>query len=129
MIEVVFIIGLTLLAVFLLPWMMKRDYQRRNLSAMRNELIDNVKNIDVFLNDSAADNKDLIVKDQVFQSIRISQFNPGCLDDKDMETIEDTLRSLSDKGGGAGEERIDIFKGHKDVLSSYINRISDFLGQ
>ncbi|HHO75995.1 MAG TPA: hypothetical protein ENN05_06155 [Deltaproteobacteria bacterium] len=98
--EKIFIIILTLSVVIIIPWMMRRDFQKRMLKDLRSEILSNMERIKEYVrglpeNDT---DKDLgvelctpVLTDTVFKKMLREHFHSRVLSNDDKDMLEKVL--------------------------------------
>lgn len=100
MVETVFIAVLTVCVVITIPWMMKRDYEKRMLSALKAEVIHNMALLGGYTATPTGDSEDGIstlpvLKDDVFKRIQQADFHSRGLSDEDRDALEKVFAVFS----------------------------------
>lgn len=140
MIEMVIIVVLTLCVVFIIPRMIKRDFEQRMLSALKREITHNITQLREYTlempgGSSGADNswqEDVasalpVLKDDVFRRIQQMDFCSKGLtsEDKDMLAKVFTLfsRHMADS---SDQDRKKLCMENMRILEEVLVRITDY---
>ncbi len=108
MIEIILVVVLTLLSVTLIPWWMKRDYERRTLTNLKTEIQDNIMLLEAFGCQRAPDAGDSdavalsgaevappVLSDRVFRSMRRQDIHSRYVTAEDMDMLEKVFAASS----------------------------------
>ena len=106
--EIIFIMILTLCVVFIIPWMMKKDFEKSMLKNLRREITHNIEQLQEYnredpgrsrtlqgLGQIEGDTRPLILKDAVFRKIQQMDFCSKGLTDEDKELLEKVFATSS----------------------------------
>ncbi|MBN2297483.1 MAG: hypothetical protein JXM72_02760 [Deltaproteobacteria bacterium] len=98
--DMIIIFSLTLCVVILIPWMIRSDFQKRMLKALRGEILTNIDRIQEYIR--SVPEKDNgphpsagicspVLTDTVFRKMRREDFRTRVLSDKDKDELEKIL--------------------------------------
>ena len=139
--EIAFIVLLTLGVVIIIPLMIRKDFEKRMLAALKREIVYNIERLREYdLEEHArlrtahgpgrtqTDTRPLILKDAVFRRVQQVDFRSKGLRDDDMDLLEKVFATASQiglpsSGGDARrhcEENIRILEDVRSRLTAYI---------
>jgi len=131
------IIGiLTLCVVILIPWMIRRDFQKRMLHALRREVLANIERIQAHVKPMAG--KDTGpgpdgftgapgLVDTVLQKMRREEFSSKVLSNKDMDELETILGYSLTRAGDLTQNSTDIYLEQIRTLEAIQKKIGEYL--
>jgi hypothetical protein len=109
--EIAFIVILTLGVVTIIPWMIKKDFEKRMLAALKREIVYNIERLREYdLEEQArsrttqgpdqtqTDTRPLILKDAVFRRVQQVDFRSKGLSGEDKDLLEKVLATASQMG-------------------------------
>ncbi|HOO45933.1 MAG TPA: hypothetical protein PLM29_06880 [Deltaproteobacteria bacterium] len=133
--DMIIIVILTLCVCILIPWMMRRDYQKRMLHALRGELLANssciqehVKNMSENDNGPGGFTGVPGLIDTVFQKMRREEFSSTVLSSKDMDELEKILNFSPIRTGDLTQHSRDIYLEQIRTLEDIQKKIEEYLG-
>jgi hypothetical protein len=106
--EVGIIVVITLCALIIIPWMIRKDFEQRMTAALKREIRHNISQLQVYIRgipdspgssespgQSSKNDHVLILADQIFRKMQIQDFRPKSMSSEDMDMLEKVFTTSS----------------------------------
>ena len=139
--EIAFIVILTLSVVTIIPWMIKKDFEKRMLAALKREIVYNIERLREYEREEQArlrtahgpdqtqrDTRPLILKDVVFRRAQQVDFRSKGLRDEDKDLIEKVFAIASQMGlpSSGGDDRRHCAENIR-ILEDVLTRLTAYI--
>lgn len=108
--ELAIIIVITLCAVIIIPWMIRKDFEKRITAALKREIQNNISLLQEYiqaksggaesqgsLGQSIENKHDFVLADQIFRKMQMQDFRPKIITPEDMEMLEKVFTTSSQR--------------------------------
>jgi len=137
--DIIIILVLTLCVVILIPWMIRRDFQKRMLGALRDEILTNIERIQEYVLRLPEKEGGLkpgeetgapVLAGTVFRKMQREDFRSKVLSNKDRDDLETILEySFRHTGNTTQNNNKDIYAGQVQVLEGILGKIESSLNK
>jgi hypothetical protein len=106
--ELAIIIVITLCAVIIIPWMIRKDFEKRITAALKREIQNDISRLQEYIRDipdrpessessgqSSENDHVLILDNQIFRKMQMQDFRPKSMSPEDMEMLEKVFTTSS----------------------------------